>query len=250
VQENIPLTVERLSDTQQKDFCVTSALQIQSLLRGLMEKGLPAALYFDGAENFIMTSVLDVGNKGFWVEQGVDEPKNRRIAKSHKIILVSALDQVKIQFSGNEARAATHQSYPAFYLPFTGNLYRLQQREYYRLMLPHSRPLTCLVPVIEPPAQRLVEISVMDISIGGVRLFYTDNDIEFTAGQIYAGCQIDLPELGKINVTIIVKKMVSISPKLGQIIRRIGCEFKDSDNTTGILLQRYITKMQRIKVGQ
>ena len=208
-----------------------------------------AALYFDGAKDFIMTSLLDVGDKGLWVEQGTDTPKNRCIAESDEVTFVGSLNQVKVQFSANEIRAVTHQGYPAFYLPLPASLYRVQRREYYRLMLPLSERLHCVIPINKPQAGNRMEVPVMDISGGGVRLFCTDNEIEFVLGQTYGGCQINLPEVGKINVMMTVKSLVSISPKPGQTIKRVGCEFKNLDNASSILLQRYVTKMQRLKAG-
>ena len=194
-----------------------------------------------------MTSMLDVGEKGLWVEQGTDMPKNRRIAESKKITLVSSLNQVKIQFSVNTTRAVTHQGYPAFYLHLPASLCRVQRREYFRLALPFSERLRCVIPVNQPQPGGQIELPVMDISGGGLRLSCAENEIEFVTGQTYAGCQIDLPEIGKINVTITVKSLVSISPKPGQMIKRVGCEFKNLDNASSVLLQRYVTKMQRAK---
>ena len=247
MQENIPLTIERLSDEQDKECCITSIRQIQSLLRNIVESGSSTALYYDGAKDFIMTSMLDVGEKGLWVEQGADMPKNRRIAESKKITLVSSLNHVKIQFSINAIRAVTHQGYPAFYLPLPASLCRIQRREYFRLALPFFERLRCVIPVNQPQPGGQIELPVMDISGGGLRLSCAEDDIEFEPGQTYAGCQIDLPEVGKINVTIIVKSLVSISPKSGQMIKRVGCEFKNLDNASSVLLQRYVTKMQRAK---
>lgn len=249
MQENIPLTIERLSGEQEKECRIVTARQIQTLLRGMADSGALAALYYDGAQDFIMTSLLGVGDKGLWVEQGADMPKNRRIAESGKVTVVGSLEQVKLQFSVDGIRAVTHQGYPAFYLPLPASLYRIQRREYYRLMLPLSERLHCVIPVKPPQGEGQFEIDVMDISGGGVRLFYTDNEIEFVLGQVYKGCQINLPEVGKINVTLTVKNLVETSPKPGQIIRRVGCEFGGLDNSSSVLLQRYVTKVQRLRAA-
>ena len=254
MQENIPLTIERLSDEQEKECCITSMRQIRPLLRDISENGLLAALYYDGAKDFIMTSLLDVGDKGLWVEQGVDMPQNRRIAESKEATVVAALNQVKIQFSVDEIRMETYQGYPAFYLHLPASLCRVQRREYFRLALPFSERLRCVIPINQPQAGGRIEVDVMDISGGGlrlsdgeVRLFSKGDDIEFVLGQTYTVCQINLPEVGMITVTITVKSLVSISPKPGQTIKRVGCEFKDIDKASSFLLQRYVTKMQRAK---
>ena len=129
MQENVSLTIERLSDQEESECRVSSARQIQSILRGIAEDGARATLYYDGVQGFIMTSVLDVGDKGLWVEQGADAPKNRHVAESKRLTLVSVHNQVKIQFVVGGIRAVTHQGYPAFYMPFPASLYRIQRRE-------------------------------------------------------------------------------------------------------------------------
>ncbi|MFZ2524504.1 MAG: flagellar regulator YcgR PilZN domain-containing protein [Candidatus Ferrigenium altingense] len=247
MQKNIPLNIERLSEEQENECRIISARQIQSILRNISETRSRAALHCDDEQDFIVTSLLDVGDKGFWVEQSTDMLKNRRAAETRKITLVSSLNQVKVQFSVNEIRAVTHQGYPAFYLPLPASLYRIQRREHFRLALPHSERLHCVIPINHLQAGGRIELPVMDISGGGMRLSCAEDNIEFEPGQTYAGCQINLPEVGKINVTIIVKSLVLISPKPGQTIKRVGCEFKNLDNASSILLQHYVTKMQRLK---
>ena len=247
MQANIQLTIDTLTDAEEKECRVTSARQIQSILRNIAENGVHTALYYDDAQDFIMSSLLDVGDKGFWVEQGVDTLKNRRVVESKKITLVSSLDQVKIQLTVGSIQAVTHQGYPAFYLPLPASLCRVQRREYFRLMFSLSERLRCVIPLNKQQGGGRIEVPVMDISGGGVRLFYTDNVVGFEPGEVYDGCQINLPEVCQLNVTLIVKNLVSISPKPEQIIKRVGCEFKDLDKASDIMLQRYITKMQRAK---
>lgn len=247
MQKDISLTIEKLHGEQEEECRIASVRQIQSLLRNLSDEGSRAALYCDGASDFIMTSFLDVGDKGLWVEQGTDAAKNRRIAESKRITLVSSLNRVKIQFSVSGIRTVTHQGYPAFYLPLPASLYRIQRREYFRLSIPSSEGLRCSIPVNSPQVGRRIELPVLDISGGGIRLSCAEEGVEFVHGQTYAGCQIDLPETGRVEVAIRVKNLVSVSPKPGQTITRIGCEFKDVDNAASVLLQRYVTRMQRLK---
>jgi len=247
MQKDVPLTIERLPEEQEKACRIIAARQIQSLLRNLMDEGSRIALYYDGAKDFIMTTLLGVGDKGVWVEQGTDAPKNRRIAESKKVTLVGSLNQIKIQFSVESVRVVTHQGYPAFYLPLPAHLYRIQRREYFRLAIPVSEHLRCIVPVNQPQPGGQAVLQVLDISGGGVRLSCTEGNVEFVLGQTYPGCQIDLAEEGKIEATIRVKNLVSVSPKPGQTITRIGCEFLNLDNASGVLLQRYVTRMQRLR---
>ena len=245
MQKDIPLTIERLSDAQERECLITSAKQIQSLLQHIAENGLRAVLYYDGAKDFIITSLLEVDKEGLWVEQGADEKKNLRIAETSKVTLVSSLDQVKIQFSASGVYTGTFQGYPAFYMPLPESLYRVQRRENFRLVLPIAERLRCVIPTHSPQVGDKIDVPVMDISGGGLRLFA---DGEFALGQSYTGCHINLPEMGEINFTMTVKNLVTISTKPGQTVKRVGCEFNHLDNASSVLLHRYVTRMQRLKM--
>ena len=247
MRENIPLTIERLHGEQEKECRITSARQIQSLLRDLLACRSSAALYFDGAKDFIITSLLGVGEEGLWVEQSSDMPKNQQIAEGKGITLVSLVDQVKVQFAVEGAHAVTYQGNPAFYLPLPGSLYRVQRREYYRLAVPPSEQLRCVIPINRPQAEGQLEVAVLDISGGGLRLSCAKDSIEFVVGQTYAGCRINLPEVGEISVAMTVKSVISASSKSGQTVQRVGCEFKNLNNASNVLLQRYITMIQRLE---
>jgi c-di-GMP-binding flagellar brake protein YcgR len=124
-------------------------------------------------------------------------------------------------------------------------LYRIQRRDFFRLSLFPSERLSCVIPVNEPEWSGELEVPVMNISGGGVRLFYQDNRIEFVPGQVYEGCRIDLPEVGQLAVTLEIKNQMAVTVRNGQVNQRIGCEFKDVDKAAGFLLQRYVTRVQR-----
>lgn len=132
-------------------------------------------------------------------------------------------------------------------LPLPASLYRIQRREYYRFAIPHSERLRCVIPVNDPQAGSRAELPVLDISGGGIQTVLRAGRFRFVLWPTYAGGQIGLPEVGKIEVTIRVKNLISASPKSGQTITRVRCEFVNLDNAPGILLQRYVTKMQRLK---
>lgn len=244
MQENVPLTIERLSEQQESECRISSPRQIQSLLRGIAEDGARVALYYDGFKDFIVTSLLETGEKGFWVEQGAEAVKNRRIAESTRFTLVSVHNQVKIQFAVSAIRALDRQGYPAFYMPFPDSLYRIQRREYFRLAIPLSENLRCIMPLNKPQTGE-ISTSIMDVSVGGVRLSCAEDHIEFVIGQVYSGCRIDLPEVGLISVTLVVKSAMSSATAQGKTTWRIGCEFKDLDHAAGVMLQRYVTNKQR-----
>jgi c-di-GMP-binding flagellar brake protein YcgR len=92
---------------------------------------------------------------------------------------------------------------------------------------------------------RFHEITVMDISIGGVALVCTEDSVELKPGRAYLNCEIELPEIGTIIATIEVKNTFEVTDRNGEVKRRAGCVFIKPDGKTTILLQRYVAQMQQ-----
>lgn len=253
MKKDIPLTIESITDADEKECRISSAKQIVSILRNIAETGANAALYYNPKRDFIMTTILDVDEDGLWVEPGQSAMENHHVAESHKITLVSSHNQVKVQFVVNSASSVTYDDNPAFFLPLPTALYRLQRREYFRLSLLPSEQLRCIIEPTRPKGTDTAQeatsrtVPAMDISVGGIGLAFMEGEIDFVPGETYSNCRIDLPEIGPIYVNIIIKNIIPLSTnKLGKTLKRAGCEFKDVDGQTTVKLQRFITDKQRL----
>lgn len=245
MKKDIPLKIEIFSSGEDDKHRITSVKEIELILRCIAEKGSRVALYYGDANDFILTTLLDADNNGMWLEQSPENSDNRRITENSKLVFVSSHLQVKVQFTAHRVSAVVHRGYPAFYLPLPDSLYRLQRREYYRLMAPIIEPLRCVIAMGNPPKKRPCEFTIMDISGGGIALTCAETDTELVPGESYPNCRIDLPEVGTISGTIEVKTLALLTSLSGHIHKRAGCEFKNLDGQSTILLQRYVTNMQR-----
>ncbi len=247
MEKDISLKIETLPLDNDGKHCISSPKEIKFVMHYIAEKGNRVALYYEDENNFILTTILAVDDAGLWLEQSPNASDNRRIAQSKRLIFVSSHLQIKVQFAASQASNAEYLGHPAFYLPLPDSLYRLQRREYYRLMTPVINPLRCVINRDAAPDKKPLEFVIMDISCGGVGLTCMESDTELTTGLSYPDCQIELPELGTIRGTIEVKNMVSLTSKSGSAYRRAGCEFKNLDGISANLLQRYVTNMQRTR---
>ncbi|BBI98781.1 hypothetical protein FGKAn22_04740 [Ferrigenium kumadai] len=245
MEKDIPLKIEIFSSEDDDKHRITSAKEIEFILHKIAEKESRVALYYGNSNEFILVTLLGVDNKGLWLEQSPNEADNRRVIESKRLIFVSSHQQVKVQFTAHQAGSVEYRGYPSFYLPLPDHIYRLQRREYYRLSTPVSSPLRCIIPMGRTPARKPCEVTVMDISGGGVGLTCSETDIDLVPGEIYPDCRIDLPEVGTIYATIEVKSLAVLTSPSGRTHKRAGCEFKNLDGQSTILLQRYVTNMQR-----
>jgi len=246
---------ETLSRSEENEHGIISVKEIVSILKHIADNGTQVALYYADGNYFVLSTLLGVSDKGLWLEQSTNERDNKRILESDELILVSTHLDVKIQFAAKQARSVEYQGYAAFHLPLPKTIYRLQRRESFRLEIPSTKPLRCTIrtggpapdATGEPKPVQTCEVALMDISVGGMKLTYAEGDIELVQGQTYENCQIKLPDMGTISVTMIVRGLSTLPTKSGHAIKRAGCQFINLSNAANILLQRYVNSMQRVK---
>ncbi len=250
MKKDIPLKIEILSSGEDAEYRVSSAREIEIVLKNIFKSRSRIALYYSEENEFILTTLLDVDASGLWLDQSRQPQENNRLLKSNKLIFVGSHAQVKVQFTSDHATSTTYQGQPAFFLKLPDSIYRLQRREYFRLTTPVSDALLCVIPVDEAVERHAHEITIMDISGGGVGLTCTELDTVLVPGNTYENCKIDLHEVGEFFGTIEVKNLISLTTPSGKTVRRAGCEFKNLDGTSTMLLQRYVTAMQRAKINE
>lgn len=246
MEKDIPLKIEILSSESDDQYRITSAREIEFILQSIAQRASRIALYYSENDDFILTGLLGVDSSGLWLEQSQNANTNTLIPRSHNLIFVSSHGQVKVQFTSDRVNASTYKGQAAFFLPMPKSIYRLQRREYYRLTTPVADPLLCVIPK-DQGEESHHEVTIMDISGGGVGLTCEEQDTVLVPGQTYENCQIDLLDIGEFVGTIEVKNLVVLSTSKGETVRRAGCEFKNLDGTSTALLQRYVTNMQRTK---
>ncbi|HEY6095833.1 MAG TPA: flagellar brake protein [Gallionellaceae bacterium] len=240
-----PLTIEKFYGDEEQKFLIASGTEIRRILHEAAQEKSRAILYFDRGKQFIQTRIVGVDAEGVWLDAGPDESFNRPLLNSRDLVLVSLHQQAKIQFEGGHIRLATHADKPAFHMPVPGKLLRLQRRDYFRLAIPpDAAPLKCVVPVQGHETAAAGEVTIMDISVGGVALVCEEHTVHLEEGQIYPDCRIELPGIGILKVTIQVRNVFELADKQGLATRHAGCEFMNLNGQMSMLLQRYIAQMQ------
>jgi flagellar brake protein len=250
-KKEIPLKIELFSDGDDNPFRIRSKREILSLLQGIAQERMRAVLYYGEKNDFILTKLLGASEHGIWMDIGPLAEDNQRILQSNKIIFISSHRQVKIQFIAHRIERASFNHVDAFHLPLPDSLLRIQRRDYFRLTTPVNKPLRCTIPVRQAAstAQPGIiaskhEVTIMDISVGGIALACEEHDTELQPGKTYEGCKISLPDIGVITVTVKVKNVFEITLRNGLVNKRVGCEFINMGGEAATLLQRYVTQLQ------
>jgi c-di-GMP-binding flagellar brake protein YcgR len=246
MEKNVPLRFEVFSSEENDQHRISQRKEIEYILEQIIKHNSRVVLYYGDANEFILTTLLGFDDTSVWLEQGQSNQINLRVSSSEKLICVSSHLNVKVQFEVFASSSEVHDGHPAFRLPFPPSIYRLQRREYYRLATPVENPLRCVVSIGHPPKITPVEVTIMDISGGGVGLTCTESDTELVPGNIYPHCAIELPDFGSLSAPIEVKNLVRITAADGKETLRAGCEFKGLDGASQMQLQRYVSAMQRL----
>jgi c-di-GMP-binding flagellar brake protein YcgR len=248
--KEIPLKIELFSKDDENEYLIGNPKEIASILQTIAQRKSRVALYYNEGISMVLTLILAADENGVWIDAASNPQDNRLIERSKRIIFVSSHNQAKVQFIATDAMLGTYEDAPAFSLALPLKLLRLQRRDYYRLVTAETGALNCIIRPVADQAHIQQEVTVMDISIGGVALVCEQTGVELLPGMVYEQCQIELPGLGTLEATIEVKNAFEITDRNGKVKRRAGCVFVKPDSKTTMLLQRYVAQMQQQMVSK
>lgn len=243
--KEVPLKIEVFSNGEENDFILHDPREIIAVLRDIVTHHNRVALYFNDDSSMVLTLLLAVNETGVWVDAAASPLDNRHIERSSRIVFVSTHNQAKVQWVSTETMQVIYEGSAAFFLPLPKKLLRLQRRDFYRLMTREPNALKCLIHPIPEQAHILHEVTVMDISIGGVALVCAEDGVELQPGIQYQNCEIELPDIGTISATIEVKNTFEVTARNGDVSRRAGCVFVKPNGETAKMLQRYVAQKQQ-----
>jgi c-di-GMP-binding flagellar brake protein YcgR len=193
----------------------------------------------------LLTSMISYKDNGLFLELSASSEANRKALEATKLFCVTQLDKVKIQFILRSVQRAETNGVPAFFAPLPDSVLRLQRREYYRLAAPIARPLKCVIPFPTATGERrAIDVHVVDISGGGLGVISIPLDIPLERG-LELPCKVELPEVGLVTGTIVVRSVFESVTRTGVKSKRAGCEFVKLPGSMLTLIQRYIIKVER-----
>lgn len=224
-------------------YLVRSRPEIAQVLRAIGRQTEMVTAYFNHGNEFFLTAIIeaDPNQSRLIVDCGSDEAVNARAVAAGKVMFVTSQERVKVQFSAPRLERVQYQGKPAFRAPFPVELLKLQRREAYRLAIPKGAPVMCVIP--DADGSRL-ELSVADISVGGVGLSGFPMSQPLEIGQQFSGCRIALEE-GMVVSTLEVRNIQELTLRSGNQVRRAGCQFIDAPAAHQAMIQRYIIRVDR-----
>ena len=243
------VSVELTESTDDSRYLVTNRLEIVRILRSLAQRNELVSAFFSNGKDLLLTSVLTVYPEIDTVvlDCGSNNDLNQRILRAEKIIFVTALEKVKVQFISQGIEPSNFENKPAFVVPLPTQVLQLQRREYYRLTTPIVNPLKCKVPLGEG---RVEEFPIIDISAGGIGMILANSvALPLKVGSTYPGCRIELPGVGTLELTLGIQSLFEVTLKNGAKSLRSGCQFVNLHPSMETLIQRYILRLERDRIN-
>ncbi|MDQ8024137.1 MAG: flagellar brake protein [Moraxellaceae bacterium] len=225
-------------------YLLSERREIAFVLRQLAHKRSLVTAYYGQQERFLTTSVIGVSEDERWLLLDVarDEALNAEALLAERVLCITQLDKVKVQFAVSKLQRTEADGLPALRAPLPENLLRLQRREYYRLHAPTSHALSCTIPL--PDGGRM-EARVVDISGGGLAVIVPPAGTDLAPDMVFENCRIDLPDFGPVTTKLRVRNLFRLTSRSGVVTLRAGCQFEDLSTPMANAIQRYILRVER-----
>ena len=250
IDEAVPIKpIETAHQKKDNSFRIYNKVEICAILQNIMQRNALVTVYFDQGNHFILTSILavDPSNNEMIADYGIDEKLNEKLLNAKRITFVTSQDRVKVEFTCNTIKKIPFEGNDAFLFNVPDSLLRMQRRNYFRIATPTVNPLKCVIPLSADVESDTAEVTLLDISCGGIAVIDHHPSVSFDPGGFFENCSISLPSMGIITADIEVKNTYEVTLRNGLACKRAGCEFVNPPAKNFALIQRYITKLEQIQ---
>lgn len=226
-------------------FLVYGKKDILAILKRLQDDVSLITMFFDSGRELLLTSLIAADEENLVLDFGADSSTNRKALAADKLFCVASQGKVRIQFELGRLTQIDFEGSSAFRAALPASVLRLQRRDFFRLAMPVTRPLKCTMPVTDADGTvQFVATNVVDLSGGGLAMT-VPKGMTFERDMEFPDCSIELPEIGNIAMTIVVRNVFEVELRSGAHITRAGCEFVKPNGVALTLIQRYIMKVER-----
>ncbi|GAA5181576.1 flagellar brake protein [Niveibacterium umoris] len=241
------------ADHEYSQYLVRDPREVRFVLKQLAAKHALISAYPDDSPHFGLVSVLEADKDGqqFVMDVAADASINQALESAGRIICITQLDRVKVQFQLEGVTRVLHKNTPAFAADYPESLLRLQRREYFRLVAPVAHAITCFIPI--PGAgggERIHEARVLDISGGGLAVVAPPNGTMLHPDMEIPNCRLEIPDSPPIQITLKVRNIFRVTMRNGIEVLRAGCQFVGLPTSTANIIHRYILKVERDRASR
>jgi flagellar brake protein len=238
VARSLALDPNLTDDDDLHPFAVNNRAEVIGILRELGGAGAPLTLNLADRRTFV-TSILSVNPE--FGELVLDAPQDtatlRASLASSQNLAEGLHDQVRVEFALGRLSNTLFDGLAALRTPIPETIIRLQRRNDYRARVPVREPSICHIP---QAGGLSVAVRVIDISCGGLAFVAPQSAIDPKSGDEFSHVHVNLPNIGEVLVTFVVRHVARYRDGFGKAMVRCGVQFKSQQRLTDTLVQRYI----------
>lgn len=223
------------------DFRISSAVEIQAVLRKLLETNTMVTLSSPGGASYTTLLWAVDTTRGiicFSAESG--DPRLQQLLESDEIVAVAYLDSIKVQFDV-EGAVQVRGGDTALNANFPSQIFRFQRRSSFRVkpLLSHTPTAHFRHPAL-PDMQ--LSLRILDVSLGGVALALPKDVPSVGAGIHIRRCLLELDADTQLDVGVTIHHVTVLNENQGA---RLGCEIEGLHGSDERALQNYINQTQK-----
>ncbi len=237
-----------------EEFLLRGQRQICRLFQELISNhSLISVHLLPGGLSFLSTIVtLSDDEEWIFIDTSPNETIHRRCLQTERLLCVTQLNKVRIQFRLQNIMEVSLEGNLTLAAPIPEEVLRLQRRDAFRLQVPLSHDLKCILPLRESehdhqngdPQKKGIEAPVIDISAGGLSLEVPSNKTAPIVGDQINGCYLKLPG-NLIPVNLEIRNHGRRILGNGKEVLRLGCSFISLPVQNANQIQRYIYQIER-----
>lgn len=221
--------------------------ELHALLRQVRDAGAPVVLAAPGGVSSTCTLwTLDPSTERLSFSADDSQPQLQTLVDADEAMAVTYLDSVKLQFDLDHLMLVRGKNGVVLQAAMPESVYRFQRRDSFRV-----RPTARMAPqlTLRHPAlpDMLVQLRILDISVGGCALLVPHDVPELRPGLLINGAQV---ELDAETVFVAGLQLHHASSFEGSEAGRgngcrIGCEWRLLDPMAERSLQRFVNQTQK-----
>lgn len=226
-------------------YRISGHLEIAFILRSLAQNHVNLGIYFNAGRDMMLSRVLSVDSKTkeFIIDVSGHSATNAAITQAERILFVTALDGVKVQFSVAGLSLGKYEGKPAFIIQFPQDLIKLQRREFFRLLTPITNPLTCDITL--PNSQKTL-LELHDISLGGAGIWLKDDQhTQLESGLVIQNANFDFVTAGTAKLDIEVRSTHPVTLAHGKVRWLAGVRYINLPRNIETNLQKLLAHLER-----
>ncbi|MDR0563706.1 MAG: flagellar brake protein [Azoarcus sp.] len=247
--DNLPF--DSLQEQGLEEFLLRGNRQIRQLLQELIDKRALISVHLIPAGLSFLSTILTLSEDEEWLflDASQNETIHRHCLQAERLLCITQLNKIRIQFRLDNGTEVPVEGHLTFAAPIPEEVLRLQRRDAFRLQVPLSHNLKCILPAREhkegqEDQKKSIEVPVIDISAGGLSIEIPASKITPTVGDHINGCQLKLPG-DLIGLDLEIRNHGRRIQSNGKEVLRLGCSFVSIHTQAANQIQRYIYQAER-----